>query len=176
MVDQPGIQMSSEDLELGRVIGGLERSGFDVDRIREIAKKKRKKVSQIVAEALQLYEQIDSLTSTNPECIVIGMRIARELMSESIKIVSDVARLFSSDMVQSLIGAYASAIQQSQPQPQQQTQSVQQVPDDLRSMLIQSIMPVMTQLMSSLLSSLPIYSQTMQQQAKPAKLEGIKVE
>lgn len=115
--------MSEEDLEVGRQLGGLAKAGFDVRRLKEIARKRRKKVSEVLAEAISLYEMVYLMENVDPKCLAAGLQIAEHLMLYSTRILSEASKIYSSEMVQHVLQSYAAAVSQShQPPPQQQTQ------------------------------------------------------
>ncbi|MEM4068087.1 MAG: hypothetical protein QXV17_14640, partial [Candidatus Micrarchaeaceae archaeon] len=78
--------MSEEDLEVGRQLGGLAKAGFDVKRLKEIARRRRKKVSEILAEAIDLYEMVYLMENVDPKCLASGLQLAEHLMLYSTRI------------------------------------------------------------------------------------------
>lgn len=118
--------MSEEDLEVGRQLGGLAKAGFDVRRLKEIARKRRKKVSEVLAEAISLYEMVYLMENVDPKCLAAGLQIAEHLMLYSTRILSEASKIYSSEMVQHVLQSYAAAVSQShQPPPQTQTQQAE---------------------------------------------------
>lgn len=142
----------SEDLETGRIVGGYARAGYNAQRLRELAKKQRKKVSELLAEAIDLYETMNDLEKVDPKCLAIGLRLSEHLLTFSIRLLLEASRIYSSDMVQHIIATYGEAVQQVQQQAQQQAQK--EIPD-IRNMLMSTMMPLITNLITLVTSMMP---------------------
>ena len=141
----------SEELELGRVLGGLGKAGFDTKRIRELAKKKKKRVSEVLAEALELYETVSTLEGVDSKCLGVGLALAEHLLTYATRILSEVSRVYTTDMVQHYLGVMAKTLtaqsETSAPETTTQTPTVP-TPPDPRTLVMNMVTPLLTMLVN----------------------------
>lgn len=162
--------MSEEDLEVGRQLGGLAKAGFDVKRLKEIARRRRKKVSEILAEAIDLYEMVYLMENVDPKCLASGLQLAEHLMLYSTRILSETSKIYSSEMVQHVLQSYAVAMSQSSQQQQQsQTQALNPLGNMIMS-LMTSLLNILTPLLSTV-SRLGMPQTTQMLASHPEKLD-----
>lgn len=159
--------MSKEDLEAGRQLGGLAKAGFDTKRLREIARKRRKKVSEVLAEALSLYEMVYLMEDVDPRCLAAGLQLAEHLMLYATRILSETSKIYSSDMVQHVLQSYASALAQTGQHAQGPTEKPQAPTADMATSLAPAISSLVSALTSALLNVLAPLSRIGQQAPLP---------
>jgi hypothetical protein len=139
--------MSEEALEIGRVLGGSTKRSDVAKRIREIAKQKGKKPSEIIEEAITAYEMMDMMSNVDSRCLIIGLQLANKVLENAVGVLSNVAKLFTSEMVSHYLGAimkgYEVAKESSKETP---------IPQDLRTAITQTITPIIS-LVTTLLTN-----------------------
>jgi hypothetical protein len=159
--------MSEEELELGRILGGASKRGKVAERVRELAKLKGKKPSEIVEEAIEIYDMVENLALVDSKCLMLGLALTKKLLIMSTETIANVAKLFTSELAQQYLGALLSATQSKS--------ESSQIGQDLKQQLaplVSTTMSLMLNLITSLMNSLTGAKLTQQQQ----QLQGVKIE
>ena len=180
--------MSEEALELGRVLGGSTKRSNIAQKIKEIARAKGMKPSQVIEEAVAVYEMIENFGGVDAKCLIIGLEFANRVMENAVNVLNNVAKLFTSEMtshyMNAIVKGYEYAKTTASPTPQQASG---EVPQDLRQAmmpLISSTINMVTSLLTSLMNtmissvsggrvSLPVAQTTTQ---STQTLQGVKIE
>ncbi|MEM2158378.1 MAG: hypothetical protein QXO72_05135 [Sulfolobales archaeon] len=151
--------MSEEDMEVGRQLGGLARAGFNVKKVKEIAKRRNKKVSEVLIEALELYDIVDTFEDVDPRCLAVGLKLAEHLMMYTTRLLVESSKVYSTEMVQHVVQSYAAALNQyAQQQSMQQAQAASAVQNPMAALmapLMTQLMSMITNLITSLTSQMP---------------------
>jgi hypothetical protein len=180
--------MTEEALELGRVLGGSTKRSNIALKIKEIARAKGMKPSQVVEEAIAVYEMIESFGNVDAKCLIIGLEFANRVMENAVNVLNNVAKLFTSEMTSHYLGAIMKGYEYAKSStPQQAPQQAGEVPQDIRQAmtpLISNVINMVTSLLMGLMNamitsmsggrvSLPV-AQT--SQPTQTSLQGVKVE
>jgi hypothetical protein len=150
--------VSEEAMEIGRVLGGSTKRSDVAKRIREIAKQKGKKPSEIIEEAISIYEMMDMMSNVDSRCLVVGLQLANKVLENAVSVLSNVAKLFTSEMVSHYLGAIMKGYEVAKESSKQQEVSL---PQDLRTAITQTITPIinlattlLTTIMTNVISTL----------------------
>jgi len=148
-------EIDEEGLSVGRVLGAASRWGSQqiITELKALAKKKKKKTYEIIAEAIELYKMLDEIEHIDPKQLVIATMFLERQLELAIKLIASASSLFTSELVQSIMQTYQqidAARQQSQPS-QQQIQSTQI--SDIRSIILPYVMTLLQQILASLTGS-----------------------
>ena len=180
--------MSEEALELGRVLGGSTKRSNIAQKIKEIARAKGMKPSQVIEEAVAVYEMIENFGGVDAKCLIIGLEFANRVMENAVNVLNNVAKLFTSEMTSHYLGAIMKGYEYAKSStPQQAPQQAGEVPQDLRQAmtpLITNVINMVTSLLMGLMNtmissvsggrvSLPVAQTTSTQSAQ---LQGVKIE
>jgi hypothetical protein len=180
--------MADEALELGRVLGGSTKRSNIAQKIKEIARARGMKPSQVIEEAVTVYEMLDHFANIDAKCLIIGLEFANRVMENAVNVLNNVANLFTSEMVGHYLGAIMKGYEYAKsPTPQQTPQQSGEVPQDLRQAMmpmVSNIMNLVTSLLMGLMNtmiasmsggrvSLPV-AQTSTQSTQT--LQGVKIE
>ncbi|GAY26540.1 hypothetical protein ATG_17440 [Desulfurococcaceae archaeon AG1] len=157
-------EIDEEGLSVGRILGATARWGSQqiIAELRSLAKRKKKKTYEILAEAIELYKMLDEIEHVDPKHLVIATMFLERQLELAIKLVASASSLFTSELVQSIMQTYQqldSARQQIQ--IQQQTQSTP-IPD-IKSMVLPYVMNILQQILASITSVRPPTQQGMPQ-------------
>jgi len=164
--------MSEEELELGRILGGASKRGKVAERVRELAKLKGKKPSEIVEEAIEIYDMVENLALVDSKCLMLGLALTKKLLIMSTETIANVAKLFTSELAQQYLGALLSATQSKSESKSESPQIEQDLKQQLAP-LVSTTMSLMLNLITSLMNSLTGAKLTQQQQQQ---LQGVKIE
>jgi hypothetical protein len=180
--------MTEEALEIGRVLGGSTKRSNVAQKIKEIARSRGMKPSQVIEEAITIYEMIENFGNVDAKCLIIGLEFANRVMENAVNVLNNVAKLFTSEMTSHYLGAIMKGYEYAKsPTPQQAPQQSGEVPQDLRQAmmpLVTNIINMVTSLLMGLMNtmitsmsggrvSLPV-AQT--SQPTQTSLQGVKVE
>jgi DNA polymerase III delta prime subunit len=180
--------MAEEALEVGRILGGSTKRSNIAQKIKEIARSKGMKPSQVIEEAIAVYEMIENFGNVDAKCLIIGLEFANRVMENAVNVLNNVAKLFTSEMTSHYLGAIMKGYEYAKSSTQQtQQQTTSEVPQDLRQTimtLISNVMNMVTSLLMGLMNtmvstmtggrvSLPV-AQTSTTQT--AQLQGVKIE
>jgi hypothetical protein len=180
--------MTEEALELGRVLGGSTKRSNIALKIKEIARAKGMKPSQVIEEAITVYEMLDQFANMDAKCLIIGLEFANRVMENAVNVLNNVAKLFTSEMVSNYLGAIMRGYEYAKTStPQQAQQQSGEVPQDLRQAmtpLISNVINMVTSLLIGLMNtmitsmsggrvSLPVTQASTQ---STQTLQGVKIE
>jgi hypothetical protein len=132
--------MSEDALEIGRVLGGSTKRSDVAKRIREIAKQKGKKPSEIVEEAISIYEMMNMMSNIDSRCLVVGLQLANKVLENAVSVLSNVAKLFTSEMVSHYLGAIMKGYEVAK----ESSKESASIPQDLRQAIMQTITPLVS--------------------------------
>jgi hypothetical protein len=149
--------VSEEAMEIGRVLGGSTKRSDVAKRIREIAKSKGKKPSEIIEEAITVYEMIENYASVDARCLIVGLQFANKVLENAVNVLGNVAKLFTSEMVSHYLGAIMKGYEVAK----ESSKESASIPQDLRQAITQTITPIislvttlLTTIMSNMVSAL----------------------
>jgi len=167
--------VSEEAMEIGRVLGGSTKRSDVARRIKELARQKSKKPSEIIEEAISAYEMLDMMSHVDSRCLVIGLQLANKVLENAVTVLSNVAKLFTSEMVSHYLGAIMKGYETAK------ESSEQTIPHDLKQTFTQTMMPLIsmvTQLLTSMLSSTvsTLTSGKVSQTITSTQQQGVKIE
>ena len=180
--------MSSEAMEIGRVLGGSTKRSNVAQKIKEIARSKGMKPSQVIEEAITVYEMLDQFANVDAKCLIIGLEFANRVMENAVNVLNNVAKLFTSEMTSHYLGAimkgYEYAKTTASPTPQQASGEVPQDIKQAMTPLITNVINMITSLLMGLMNtmissvsggrvSLPVAQTTTQ---STQTLQGVKIE
>jgi hypothetical protein len=161
-------------MEIGRVLGGSTKRSDVARRIKELARQ-RVKPSEIIEEAISAYEMLDMMSHVDSRCLVIGLQLANKVLENAVTVLSNVAKLFTSEMVSHYLGAIMKGYETAK------ESSEQTIPHDLKQTFTQTMMPLIsmvTQLLTSMLSSTvsTLTSGKVSQTITSTQQQGVKIE
>lgn len=160
--------MSEEDRIASRLVGAASRAGLDVERIKRIARARRKKVSQVIAEAIELYEMVSTLDNIDTKCLAAGLAISRELISIATQIMGDVARMYSTEIVQAMLSMYNQAMESAAKEGEKERKP--EALEAMKATMIQSMINMVNAILSSVLKI-----QIPTAPSSPSSLKGVKI-
>ena len=175
-------------MEIGRVLGGSTKRSNIAQKIKEIARSKGMKPSEVIEEAITVYEMLDQFANIDAKCLIIGLEFANRVMENAVNVLNNVAKLFTSEMTSHYLGAIMKGYEYAKSStPQQTPQDLSQAPQDIRQAmmpLISSTINMVTSLLMSLMNtmiasmsggrvSLPVAQTTSTQSTQ---LQGVKIE
>lgn len=170
--------MENESFEIGRILGGTSRRSNVARRVRELAETKRKKPSEIIEEAIMIYEMVENFANVDTRCLVLGLHFANKVLENAINVLGGVAKLFTSEMVSHYLGAIMKGYEVAK----ESNKETQTIPQDLRQSISQTITPIitlattlLTNLISAMTTSLT-YTKTTPTQVTPTTSSGVKIE
>jgi hypothetical protein len=145
--------VSEEALEVGRILGGSTKRSDVAKRIREIAKQKGKKPSEIIEEAITVYEMVENFANIDARCLIAGLQLANKVLENAVSVLTNVAKLFTSEMVSHYLGAIMKGYEVAKESTKQEGSSI---PQDLKATITQLITPIVnltTTLLTTVLTS-----------------------
>jgi hypothetical protein len=152
------ISMTEEALELGRVLGGSTKRSNIAQKIKEMARARGMKPSQVIEEAVAVYEMIENFGNVDAKCLIIGLEFANRVMENAVNVLNNVAKLFTSEMTSHYLGAIMKGYEYAKsPTSQQAPQQSGEVQQDLR----QTMMPLITNVINMVASLLMSLMNTM---------------
>jgi hypothetical protein len=176
--------MSNEAMEIGRVLGGSTKRSNIAQKIKEIARSRGMKPSQVIEEAIAVYEMIENFGNVDAKCLIIGLEFANRVMENAVNVLNNVAKLFTSEMTSHYLGAIMRGYEYAKTSTPQQAG---EVPQDLRQTmtpLISNVINMVTSLLMGLMNamissvsggrvSLPVTQASTQ---STQTLQGVKIE
>ncbi len=155
MVEKKEIkEIDEEGLSVGRVLGAASRWGSQqiITELKALARKKKKKTYEIIAEAIELYKMLDEIEHIDPKQLVIATMFLERQLELAIKLIASASSLFTSELVQSIMQTYQQ-IDAARQQPQPSQQQIQSTLPDIRSMILPHVMALLQQILASLTGS-----------------------
>jgi len=137
----------SDEMEIGRILGGSTKRSNIAQRVKEIAKTKGMKPSEVIEEAISVYEMVEAFANVDTKCLVAGIQFANKIMENAVILLSNVAKLFTSDMVSHYLAAIMKGYEYAKESGQQQQP---QVPQDLKQPMMTMVSTLTTLLMNLL--------------------------
>ncbi|GAY26109.1 hypothetical protein ATG_13120 [Desulfurococcaceae archaeon AG1] len=142
--------MSEEDLEVGRLIGGAARRSPEVAaRLKELRKLTKKKSSDILAEALDVYEMYMLMRDIDPKSFAAALSFFNYMLKTSVGLVAQLIPILSSEFINS----YLSSVQQFLSEKSEEEKGSPDISESIKAM-------VATQLLNILSSALRIPAPT----------------
>lgn len=171
-------------MEIGRVLGGSTKRSNIAQKIKEIARSRGMKPSQVIEEAIAVYEMIENFGNVDAKCLIIGLEFANRVMENAVNVLNNVAKLFTSEMTSHYLGAIMRGYEYAKTSTPQQAG---EVPQDLRQTmtpLISNVINMVTSLLMGLMNamissvsggrvSLPVTQASTQ---STQTLQGVKIE
>jgi len=141
-----------EALQIGRVLGKADKDLLK--KLDQIAKAKKKKKSEIVKEAIELYDKLQMLDGLDSRTLMAGFFFWKEMMEMSIESLAKLAPIYSSNLVQSQMDMIAQIIERLNQTRQQQEQQQPSAPatedptkavvENIRATLLQKVLEILT--------------------------------
>lgn len=113
--------------------------------------------TELVKEAVKMYEMAHFLERIDPKALIVAMSIYRKLFSDVTEFMLNIAKIFSSSLVQSqfeianAIMKQLETINTAVKQNQSQSQEVDEESVKLKKMVVQQIVTLLTSIISSIL-------------------------
>ena len=150
------VNEEDEEMQLGRV---LARASKDTTKkLEKLAKSQGKKKTDIVKEALDLYEKFGNLENLDGRTLMAGLLFWREVMQMNIEMFASISPIFSNALVRNEIAMLQNMMQMMREQQQQQDVQQQEpasemsdVLQNMRAMLMQKMMETMMNMMGNIL-------------------------
>jgi len=151
------IDDQEEALQIGRTLGKVDKD--TLKRLEQIAKAKKKKKSEIVKEAIELYDKLQMLDGLDSRTLMAGFFFWKEMMEMSIESLAKLAPIYSSNLVQSQMEMIAQIVDRLNQMRQQEAsqQSTAQPTEDptksiienIRATLLQKVLDVLMNIMTN---------------------------
>jgi hypothetical protein len=172
--------VSEEALEVGRILGGTTKRSSIAQRIKEIAKTRNKKPSEVIEEAITVYEMVENFENIDARCLIVGLQFANKVLENAVNVLGNVAKLFTSEMVSHYLGAIMKGYEVAKESGKQQEVAL---PQDLRQTITQTITPIvslvttlLTNVISTMTSTLASGKAVQASTTSALQTSGVKIE
>ena len=147
--------VNEEAFETGRLVALVARKDKELyKRVREMARAKHKSLQDVLAEAFELYELYSTLEHIDPKSLTVAIQLVEYFYRRAIETLLGLGALFTSDFFR-ISTAIASELAKTVPQQTQQVQQQQpQVPLDIKQMYMNTVLPMVMNMLNNLLLSL----------------------
>jgi len=145
-----------EALAVGRVLGKADKDF--IKKLDLISKQKKKKKSEIVKEAIELYEKLEMLQGLDSKSLMAGFLFWRELMEMGIESLAKLSPIYSSALVQAQMQTIAQVLenanrirqeQQQSPSPSNTEDPTKSIIDNVRATLLQKVLDLVMNMMAN---------------------------
>jgi len=140
-----------EALQIGRLLGKADKSLLK--NLDKISKQKNKKKSEIVKEALDLYQKLQMMEGLDSKTLFAGFMFWQEMMKSSVEFLASLSPIFSTNLVQSQLALLSQFMaQQQQQQAQAEEIEAPASNDPMKMTLEQMRMNLMQQLLNMIMN------------------------
>jgi len=141
-----------EALAIGRLLGKANKDVLKT--LEQLSKQKRKKKSEIVKEAIEFYEKLQTLDGLDAKTLFAGFMFWKEVMQMGVEFLASLSPIFSTNLVQSQLALLSQFMQKQQTQ-EEQTHQIEEDPykatlEQMRMNLLQQIMNIILNMISGL--------------------------
>lgn len=167
-----------ENLMKGRDLGVIARTNPSLyEEIRNVAKVKGKKMSEIIDEALHIWYISQSLEDVDPKCLVGAMAFLENMLYFTAKLMLSLGTFFSSQYFRENMSlAMDIAKQELERQLKQSQQPEDAFKTQMKTMMFNMLMPLMMNILQTVMSSLKLPASNVQNLNLPQSKKNIKVE
>lgn len=165
--------MSEEDFETGRMIGLVARKDKALyERVRAVAKTRKKKMQDVITEALDLWYLYQTMEGVDPRALSVAIAFVEHMLDRATRILVQLGQVFTSEFVKTSLELMASPPSQQSPQQEQQKTDVAET---MRTQVMSTLMPMVMNLLQTLVASM-VKTPLPQTQAPPLTARQVKVE
>jgi len=153
-------------LRVGRLLATVAKKDRDLyESVKAVARRKGKKVSEVLTEALEIWQLYSTLEEVDPKALVAAIYFVKDMMKFTVSLLAEVGTVFVSDFIQSQLEAVQElAAQYRQTQPQMQASATQsggerpsvadQMKEAVKMQLYNALLPLLINTLNNLLRAL----------------------
>jgi len=152
------MSVESEDFEVGRKIGVVARKDRELyETVREVAKKRGKKMGDVLTEALELWRLYETLEDVDPKSFVASLSFMEHMLNKAVELLVKLGTVFTSEFFKQnmgLIAEFTKPPTEEKQEKQQTTQTPTNIyKDQVKAMMMQSLIPMLMSIVQQLVAT-----------------------